>query len=46
MLRDFVWSVFENTGDIHNYMFYRELEGVKEVNDKEIKKDSNNDLMN
>lgn len=26
MIKDFVWSVFEKTGNIDNYMLYKQIE--------------------
>ncbi|MCR4435598.1 MAG: YqzL family protein [Clostridiales bacterium] len=47
MLKDFVWKVFENTGNIDDYIFFKELEGVNEtVDDKKGKAAGEPDMVN
>ncbi len=40
MLKDFVWKTFEFTGDIDNYMFFKEIEEKNKVlNESRIAED-------
>ncbi|MDD2637227.1 MAG: YqzL family protein [Bacteroidales bacterium] len=40
MLKDFFWRTFENTGNIDNYMFFKELSNFENQNN-EIKQAKN-----
>lgn len=34
MIRDFVWRMFEETGNIDNYMLFKDIEFKKSTNSK------------
>ena len=34
MLKDFLWNVFENSGNIEVYVFYKQLDEDKNVRDQ------------
>ena len=39
MLKDFAWKAFENTGSIDSYIFFRELDNVKDAPQVKIAED-------